>query len=199
MSLFDRLVREVAEERQRQDEKWGVQNHPMILDDSLRDSDYWRSVAEGWKRENDYRVAKGTARGLPKDRRCAWDGILGEESAETFAEERPGLQYAEAVQTAGVAFAILDFLNRQSMELRGHFAGCPALDVDGLIHAPEACDCKEDTKPGRFVARVWDNARHAMTTWGVWDSWEKAWKVNGDLTHATAEREAERLNSKALA
>lgn len=144
MSLFDRIVREVAAERERQDEKWGVQNHPMVLDGSNNSPEDWKWVAEAWKKENDKRVQQGTARGLPKDRNCAWDGILIEEFAETFAEERPGLQYAEAVQTAGVALAIMDFLNRQSMGLRGHYAGCPALDVDGLVHAPEACDCNQD-------------------------------------------------------
>lgn len=154
MSLFDRIVREVAAERARQDEKWGVQNHPMTLETNLYDVGYWRSVAELWKRENDFRVNQGTAQGLPKDRNCAWDGIVAEEMAETFAEECPGLQYAEAVQTAGVALAILDFLNRQSMELRGHFAGCPALDVDGLIHAPEACDC-ETQAPLQPPVELW--------------------------------------------
>lgn len=147
MSLFDRLVREVKAERQRQDEKWGVQNHPMTLEGELIDSEHWRIEANSWKRRNDKIVAQRTAQGIPLDRNCSWDSILAEEMAETFAEERPGLQYAEAVQTAGVAFAILDFLNRQSFELRGHFAGCPALDVEGLVHAPEACDCKLEDMP----------------------------------------------------
>lgn len=197
MSLFDRLVREVAAERQRQDEKWGIQNHPMVFDDSLRDTDYWRGIADAWKRENDHRVARSTMKGLPRDRNCAWDGILGEEMAETFAEERPGLQYAEAVQTAGVAFAILDFLNRQSMELRGHYAGCPALDVDGLIHAPEACDCKDGVKLERYVARVWDNTKGIL--YGVWDSWSERWvddHVKHGVSEAAAQRQADTLNAK---
>lgn len=195
MSLFDRIVREVRTERQRQDEKWGVQNHPMTLESSLHDAEHWQQVAAFWKKNNDFRVNQGNALGLTRDRNCAWDGILIEELAETFAEERPGLQYAEAVQTAGVAFAILDFLNRRSKETTGHFAGCPALDVDGLVHAPEACDCDKDAQPGRYEARVWDNTRHAMTTWGVWDTWQRCWKLDGDLTKATADREADRMNA----
>lgn len=170
MSTFDRIVDEIKAERERQDKKWGVQNHPMTLDDTLKDSSYWRTIAEAWKRENDFRVAKRNA--LPKDRNCAWDGILAEEMAETFAEERPGLQYAEAVQTAGVAVAILDFLNRQSMELRGHYAGCPALDVDGLIHAPESCDCNRR----RFEARDLNpDGAFAGWAWGVWDTRDERW------------------------
>lgn len=193
MSLFDRLVREVAAERARQDEKWGIQNHPMTLDDTLKDSSYWRTIAEAWKRENDFRVAKRN--GLPKDRRCAWDGIFAEELAETFAEERPGLQYAEAVQAAGVAFAILDFLNRQSMELRGHYAGCPALDVEGLVHAPEVCDCDRE----RFEARDMNlGTPYEGWAWGVWDTRDERWceGVDGN-SRGYAEDWAARRNGEA--
>ena len=144
MSLFDRIVDEIKVERHRQDEKWGVQNHPMTFGSALFDADYWRGFADMWKAENDWRVRQSKESGVPVDRGCAWDSILAEEFGETFAEERPGLQFAEAVQTAGVAVAILDFLHRQSFEKTGHFASCPALDVDGIVTAPETCDCKED-------------------------------------------------------
>jgi hypothetical protein len=194
VSLFERLVREVHAERHRQDEKWGVQNHPMTLDDTLHGSDWWRGLADIWKRENDFRVQRGTQRGLPKDRNCAWDGIFIEEIAETFAEERPGLQYAEAVQAAGVAFAILDFLNRQSMELRGHYAGCPALDVDGLVHAPEACDCNRE----RFEARDMNpGGPYDSWAWGVWDTRDERWceGVDGN-SRSYAESWAARRNAE---
>ena len=163
MSLFDRIVREVAGERERQDEKWGVQNHPMTFPGSLRDPDLYRSLADSWKAENDHRVAESQKAGKPADEGCAWDGILGEEFSEAFAEERPGLQYAEMLQTAGVAFAILDFLNRNAMKETGHFAACPALDVDWILTAPELCDCDIEPVPDRDlgdpgrVTRALDN------------------------------------------
>lgn len=144
MNLFDRIVSEVKAERGRQDEKWGIQNHPMTLGDGAFDASYWRGVADMWKAENNWRVRQGNETGVPTDRNCAWDSILAEEFGETFAEVRPGLQFAEAVQTAGVTFAILDFLHRQCQGLTGHLASCPALDVDWILTAPEACDCKEE-------------------------------------------------------
>lgn len=143
MTLVDRIEHEIRAERARQDEKWGVQNHPMTFPSSLRDASLYRSLADAWKAENDHRVAESRKKGVPADRGCAWDGILGEEFSEAFAEERPGLQYAEMVQTAGVAFAILEFLNRQAKEQTGHLAWCPALDVDWILTAPELCDCEE--------------------------------------------------------
>lgn len=194
MSLFERIIAEVRAERARQDEKWGVQNHPMTLEDSLCDSEFWKSMADQWKRENDHRVNRGRARGLPRDRNCAWDLILAEELAETFAQERPGLQYAEAVQTAGVAFAILDFLNRTSMEQRGHYAGCPALDVDGLVHAPEACDCNRE----RFEARDQNpGGPYDGWAWGVWDTRDERWceGVDGN-SRSYAESWAARRNAE---
>jgi len=194
VNLFDRLVEEVRAERARQDEKWGVQNHPMVLDDELRDVEYWKIEAEAWKRANAEIVAQRTAQGIPLDRNCAWDGIFAEELAETFAEERPGLQYAEAVQAAGVAFAILDFLNRQSMELRGHYAGCPALDVDGLLHAPELCTCETP----RFEARDLNpDGPYAGWAWGVWDNRDKKWHpIDFENSQTMCERTANRLNAQ---
>lgn len=195
MSLFERLVREVRAERQRQDEKWGVQNHPMVLDNRPQDSEYWRMIADMWKRENDLRVSLGTAEGLPKDQNCAWDGILNEEMAETFAEERPGLQYAEAMQTAGVAFAILDFLNRRSKEQTGHFAACPALDVDWILTAPEACDC--EVKPRFEVLDLNQSSPFAGCAWGVWDTRDRRWWPDTPSSvRSDCESVAARLNAE---
>jgi hypothetical protein len=144
MTFDDRITAEIIAERRRQDEKWGVQNHPLTFPNSFRTPEYWAIEADEWKKTNDQRVAVRNAQGYAADENCAWDGILGEEVAEAFGALRPGLQYAEFVQAAAVNRAILELLNRQCREQTGHLASCPALDVDWILTAPEACDCKLD-------------------------------------------------------
>lgn len=135
------ILAEVIQERVRQDEKWGVQNHPLWFGASALDHQYWATQADMWKLTNDHRVAQATAAGRPAGENCAWDGILVEEVAEAFGEASPGLQYSEFVQAAGVVVAILEKLNRDAIEKTGHHASCPALDHEWIVHAPEACDC----------------------------------------------------------
>jgi len=194
MNLFERIVDEIRAERGRQDEKWGVQNHEMLQPGSFRDAEFYRFMADMWKKENDRRVAEGNAKGMPSDANCAWDGIFTEEFAEAFAEERPGLQYAEMVQTAAVAFAILDHLNRKAQEQTEHYAGCPALDVDWIVTAPEACTCETP----RFEAMDLNpDGPYAGWAWGVWDNRDKKWWP-GDIANSQSECEsaAARLNAE---
>lgn len=167
MTTRDRIFAEITAERGRQDEKWGEQNHPLTFPGSYRTPEYWGREAEEWKRVNDERVAKANADGLTKDTNCAWDGILEEEVAEAFGAGRTGLQYAEFVQVAGVAVAILELLNRQCFELTDHLASCPALDVDWVVTAPEACDCEPKL---RYEPRLLDTL---FDTWGIWDNREE--------------------------
>jgi hypothetical protein len=139
--LLDRLL----EERTRQDEKWGVQNHPMHYAGSQRDAEHYRKEAEFWKKLNEYRVQRRTEQGVPADRRCAWDGIILEEICEGLAEERPGLQFTELLQATAVGLVMIDMIDRQAREETGHAIWCPTLDVDGILTAPELCTCKENT------------------------------------------------------
>jgi hypothetical protein len=109
------VLREVADERQRQDEKWGEQNHP-ILWPSEPEAEYTRAfyerMANEWKRENAERVATATALGVPRDRNCAWDGIAIEELCEAFAESDPTKVRAEAVQATAVLVAMIECIDR---------------------------------------------------------------------------------------
>lgn len=141
MTEQQNILAEVAQERVRQDEKWGVQNHPLWFRASALDHQYWATQADMWKLTNDHRVAQATAAGRPAGENCAWDGIAFEEFAEAFGEASPGLQYSEFVQAAGVVVAILEKLNRDAIKQTGHHASCPALDHEWIVTAPEACDC----------------------------------------------------------
>lgn len=158
MTLADRITAEILAERERQDLKWGQQNHPLTFPSSFRTPEYWAREAEEWKKTNDQRVELATVHGQPKDRNCAWDGILEEEVAEAFGAERAGLQYAEFIQAAAVNRKILELLNERCREQTGHWASCPALDVDWILTAPEACDCD----PGRVTGPQVEQLQHAL-------------------------------------
>jgi hypothetical protein len=167
MTTRDRIFAEITAERQRQDEKWGEQNHPLTFPGSYRTPEFWHTEAESWKQTNDHRAGVRNADGYPADRNRAWDGILEEEVAEAFGSGRVGLQYAEFVQAAGVTVAILELLNRQCFEQTGHLASCSALDVDWVVTAPEACDCEPKL---RYEPKRLDTL---FDTWGIWDNREE--------------------------
>lgn len=89
-------------ERQRQDEKWGEQNHP---DGS--GSDLQRDLAE---QERDY-CQRAFAAG-----RGTWRDVLAEEVAEAFAERDPARLRAELLQVAAVAVAWVEAIDRRVAE-----------------------------------------------------------------------------------
>jgi hypothetical protein len=102
--VTQRVLREVAEERERQDEKWGEQNHDMIggyMPAGYR-ADY-AVEARNWKHANDYRVERGL---------LGFDGILLEEVFEALEAEGAD-QRAELVQVAAVAVGMIEALDRK--------------------------------------------------------------------------------------
>ena len=104
------VLAEVKDERERQHEKWGEQNHPIYCDDKYNSPAHFREgnriSSENWKRENDRRVAAGT---------LSWDGIAMEEVTEAFAEEDPVKLREELVQSAAVFVAMIECLDRQAL------------------------------------------------------------------------------------
>ncbi len=102
MSL-DLVLREVAHERVRQDEKWGEQNHPDGTGGSgaQADAELWRNACQQASSEG----------------RVTWGLILGEEVAEALAESDASKLRAELVQVAAVAVAWIEAIDRR-MEVR---------------------------------------------------------------------------------
>ncbi len=102
----DRVLEDVYDERIRQEERWGEQNHPPLAPESA----HWArrilygAEAEEWKRENASRV-QGDA--------LAWDGILLEEVYEALAEEDPTRIREELIQVAAVAVCWVQAIDRQ--------------------------------------------------------------------------------------
>lgn len=92
------VLDEIRVERERQDEKWGEQNHP---DGTNLKNDGWRTHA----REQCQRAAA--------EGRVTWAHILQEEFVEALAEVGPAKLRAELIQVAAVAVAWIEALDRR--------------------------------------------------------------------------------------
>lgn len=107
------VLAEVAQERGRQDEKWGEQNHPIHWPlDGARSHLIYKARADEWKTINAARVRWATERGAPRGFNCSWDGILLEEVYEALAEGDPAKIRAEAIQAAAVLVAMIECVDR---------------------------------------------------------------------------------------
>lgn len=107
-SLTQGVLTEVRLERESQDEKWGVQDHPLLSppveDDYLP---VYGMTAEAWKTQNAERAEGGT---------LGWDGILLEEVYEAFGESDLQRARQELVQVAAVAVAAIECIDRNAGE-----------------------------------------------------------------------------------
>ena len=104
-----RVLEEVSEERARQDQKWGEQNHPdgtrddrrMLADVTLPT---WGTVCYLARERTDHLNAAGEATYLD---------IMLEEVAEAFSESDPTRLRAELIQVAAVAVQWVEAIDRR--------------------------------------------------------------------------------------
>lgn len=94
---------EVEKERKKQDEKWGVQNHPSFAVN--HDFAANTMLASGIREMVDHAAKQG---------KLVWAYILSEECAEAFAESDPVKLREELIQVAAVAVAWIERLDRQA-------------------------------------------------------------------------------------
>jgi hypothetical protein len=104
------ILVEVADERGRQDDRWGEQNHPILFDSRTRE--VYARQADTWKALNDRRVDKRVREGVSPDRRSGWDGILQEEVFEALGAPTTHEVREELVQAAAVVVAMIQSLDR---------------------------------------------------------------------------------------
>lgn len=101
------LVLEIADERQRQDAKWGEQNHPNGTGCGVYPMNYAPFTAGQLsvisRMKTDRRAAAGTV---------TWSDILLEETFEALAEDDPGKLRAELIQLAAVAVQWIQAIDR---------------------------------------------------------------------------------------
>ena len=96
--MIDKIFEDIREERKRQNEKWGEQNHPMLNGrftiEAMTEKLYmYKALNEILKNPN-------------------WYSILLEEVYEAFAETKPEKQREEMIQVAAVAVQIIEYLDR---------------------------------------------------------------------------------------
>lgn len=109
MTIFVRdVLQEVHAERNRQDRKWGEQNHP----DGTGPNVWWGLTGPA-------HVVRDTARHLTDGHASGaggpltWLDILREEIGEAFAEEDPVKLRAELVRVAAVAVQWIQAIDRR--------------------------------------------------------------------------------------
>lgn len=90
----------IAEERARQDEKWGEQNHP--------------DGTGGGARQTWMTIARNSCDRADREGALTWAHILDEESAEALAETDPAKLRNELIQIAAVAVAWIEALDRRA-------------------------------------------------------------------------------------
>lgn len=93
------ILQEIAEERIRQDDKWGEQNHPDGTDTK------WVDVALGMKAKCESKA---------RDGKLTFRDILEEEIWEAYGETDPDLLRAELVQAAAVIVNWLGAIDRRA-------------------------------------------------------------------------------------
>ena len=96
------IFREIHDERERQDAKWGEQNHLMANPDSL------------WLRKHECSEARQSCDNRAARGELTWYDILKEEFCEAFAEDIPKRQREELVQVAAVAISIIECIDRKA-------------------------------------------------------------------------------------
>ena len=107
LNITGQVLREVAHERDRQEAKWGQQNHP----DGTGPGRRWPALfshtmshsATIAKLQVDHEARSGT---------CTYGGILLEEVFEAMAEEDQQRLRAELIQVAAVAVAWVEKVDR---------------------------------------------------------------------------------------
>jgi len=92
------VLAEVLDERRKQHEKWGQQDHPDGTDRDLA------GVAESFRRFCDAAAEDGS---------ITFRHILAEETAEAYAETDPDSLRAELIQVAAVAVAWIEAIDRR--------------------------------------------------------------------------------------
>lgn len=97
----EKIYSEIDNERQRQDTKWGEQNHPIL--NPLKRMVNNKKAADWFRHGCDKAAKDGT---------ISFQHILLEEVYEVFAEDDSAKQRAELIQVAAVAIQMIERIDR---------------------------------------------------------------------------------------
>jgi NTP pyrophosphatase (non-canonical NTP hydrolase) len=130
------VLNAVAQERVRQNELWGEQNHPM-LDVPFCTGDSWAAY-QALKESFCTKEVLEACRKLNDSGRTSWFSILLEEVLEAFEEIDLKKQREEMVQVAAVCVQIIEYLDRQAGEREeGSGEKLDSLDEDDFRHGDQ--------------------------------------------------------------
>lgn len=107
------ILREIAEERIRQEDKWGEQNHP----DGTGTTWIEDLMPFTWRDDRAAHIAllaKAQCEREARQGKQTWRGIALEEIAEAFAETDPVLLRAELMQSAAVLVNWIGAIDRRT-------------------------------------------------------------------------------------
>lgn len=96
------IFKEIHDERERQDAKWGEQNWPIRDED---DRSFYAEQAYKWRKVCD---------GLAERKRLTWFHIAIEEFFESFDEVEPAKQRAELIQCIAVLESAVECIDRKA-------------------------------------------------------------------------------------
>jgi hypothetical protein len=103
---FWSICDEISRERARQIDKWGEQNHPDGTGDAFKVGDVTATMMAD--------VARARCQKAANEGCVTWEHILAEEVCEAFAESGPDKLREELIQTAAVAVAWIEAIDRRS-------------------------------------------------------------------------------------
>lgn len=106
------ILGEIAAERGRQVEKWGVQHHPDSTGGEVEHAFGMARYLPGWV--NLARSMKARCDRLHHLGRDTWEAILTEEFCEAMAESDPARLREELVQVAAVAVAWIEDIDSRA-------------------------------------------------------------------------------------
>jgi len=134
MSRFT-ILKAIHDERERQDAKWGVQDHEIRTPTHTIEED--KDLARRFREMCDARAHLGI---------MTWRDIFLEEVFEVFAEESPARQRSELVQVAAVAVSMIECIDRKAQRKPNIFRAL-LVSIGGAFYGPES-HSKERYKHG---------------------------------------------------
>lgn len=98
------IIESILNERIKQDEKWSIQNHPIINYNSKNISRYYNLPSE--------KTAKSLCNNAAKHGKLTWGDIVVEELVEALCAPNKELMREELIQSAAVIVAMIESLDR---------------------------------------------------------------------------------------
>lgn len=105
------IYTEIIEERQRQEAKWGQQNHPIVIINRDPEDSYEDAVASKYEIPTESR-SKILCESAVLTKSLTWAEILIEEVSEALCAKTKKEQRKELIEVAAVAIAAIESLDR---------------------------------------------------------------------------------------